>query len=116
MASKFNIDDDMPAAKTIVPPQSLTDGKVVIQIEDNENIPPGGQFVGVNGYGYLIKTGMEIPVPVGVCDVLDNAVEIVAVKNPDTLQIVSYRTRKRFPYRIISGHDVLKAHRGRRAA
>jgi hypothetical protein len=72
-----------------------------IILEENENIPPSGQFIGVNGVGYLIVPGVEVNVPESVLEVLDNAVMSFPVQDPYTKQVIGYRDRLRFPYRIV---------------
>jgi hypothetical protein len=75
--------------------------KVRIMIEDNDEIPPGGQFVQVNGRSFLIQAGHEVDVPRSVCDVLDHAVKSVPITdNMNT--VIGYRDRLRFPYRVIT--------------
>ena len=74
--------------------------RIRIILEENDQIPPTGQFVGVNGVGYLIKPGVPVDVPESVLDVLDNAVMSAPVKDEDD-RVVGYRDRLRFPYRIV---------------
>jgi hypothetical protein len=47
---------------------------VKILLEENDNIPPTGQFFGINGKGYLHPPGEEVNVPKAVVEVLDHAV------------------------------------------
>lgn len=75
--------------------------KVRIMLEDNDEIPPGGQFVQVNGRSFLIRAGVEVDVPLCVVDVLDHAVMSVPVKD-EFDSVVGYRDRLRFPYRVIT--------------
>lgn len=72
---------------------------VKIYLEENEHIPPNGQFVGINGKGWLIPPGVPVEVPEGVCEILDNATELVPIKNPATQQVVGWKTKQRYPYR-----------------
>jgi len=78
-----------------------TQPRIKIILEENENIPPSGQYVGVNGVGYLITPGVEVSVPESVLEVLDNAVTSFPVQDPITKQVIGYRDRLRFPYRIV---------------
>lgn len=80
-----------------------TSGKRVwIQLEDSDEIPPGGQFIGVNGVGYKLLPGVPAYVPIAICEVLDQAIMSVPVKNPQTLQVIGYRDRLRLPYRVLT--------------
>jgi hypothetical protein len=81
--------------------KSDTEERVRILLEDNDQVPPGGQFLAVNGRSFLIQANREVDVPRCVCDVLDHAVMSVPVKDEfDT--VIGYRDRLRFPYRIIT--------------
>lgn len=74
--------------------------RVRIVLEDNDQIPPGGQFVSANGVAYLLQPGHEIDVPLSVVDVLDHA--IVSVPIVDTGNtVIGYRDRLRMPYRYV---------------
>lgn len=81
-----------------------TEERVWIQLEDSDDIPPGGQFVGVNGYGYKIVPGSPVKVPVSVLEVLDNAIVSIAVVDPLTKQVVGWRDRLRMPYRVLPNY------------
>jgi len=74
---------------------------VRIILEENDNIPPTGQFFGVNGRSYMLKPGMEADVPQGLIDVLDNAVTSTAIIDPDTRKVIGYRNAMRYPYRRV---------------
>lgn len=76
--------------------------RVWIILSDNKNIPRGGQYIGCNGASFLLKTGRKAHVPRGVLDILDNAIEGVAIVDPDTLQIAEYRQVMRYPYQVVS--------------
>src|SRR5579863_723130 len=73
--------------------------KVRIYLEDSPNVPPGGQFFGVNGKSFLLQSGVEAEVPRGIIDVLDNAIEEVPIVDTNSMQIRRYAKRLRFPYR-----------------
>jgi hypothetical protein len=74
---------------------------VKIMVEENDDIPPTGLFVGLNGRGYLIRPGEEVEVPAGVVEVLTNAVMSVPQVDPQTRQVVGYRERMRYPFRRV---------------
>lgn len=75
--------------------------KVRILLEENDEIPPSGQFIGVNGAGFLLKPGVEVDVPDSIIEVLNNAVKSKPVIDPETRRIVDWRNALRFPYRVI---------------
>ncbi len=72
--------------------------RVKIILEENDDIPPTGLFVGVNGRGYLLKPGEEIEVPQAVVEVLENAVTSAPLRDGGQ-QLIGYRDRMRFPFR-----------------
>ena len=74
--------------------------RVRIKLANNSQIPPTGQFIGVNGYGYLLKPGKEADVPKFVLEVLDNAVEDQPVLGEDG-RVQGYETAPRFPYTVV---------------
>ena len=76
-------------------------GKVKIILEENDDIPPTGLFVGVNGNGYLIRAGAEVEVPESVVDVLRNAITSMPTLDPQSGQVVGYRDRMRYPFRVL---------------
>jgi hypothetical protein len=75
--------------------------RVRIMLEDNDQIPPGGQFIAVDGRTFLLQPGHEVDVPLCVIDVLDHAVTSVPVTD-DMHTVIGYRDRLRFPYRVIT--------------
>ena len=74
--------------------------RVKIILDENDAIPPGGQFFGVNGTGYQIQPGKEVEIPEFLLGVIDNAVTTKPILNDDG-QVVGYRDVPRFPYRIV---------------
>lgn len=82
-------------------PASPGTDRVRIILEENDNIPPTGQFIGVNGRGYMLKPGVEAVVPKEILSVLNDAVQEVPDIDPSTQQVVGYRKKLRFPYRVI---------------
>jgi hypothetical protein len=76
--------------------------RVRIVLEENDGIPPNGQFFGINGVGYLLKPGMQADVPLGIIDVLNNAVQSKPIVDPVTKQVSGFRDGLRFPYRVIN--------------
>jgi hypothetical protein len=71
-----------------------------IILEENDNIPPTGLFIGINGRSFVIRAGEEVLVPLEVIAVLDDAVEDVPRVDGNS-NVVDYRRKMRFPYRVI---------------
>ena len=86
-------------AKT--PPKGMPKTTKII-LEENDNIPPTGLFLGINGRTFLIPTGVEVAVPQAVISVLDDAVVSFPTVDPQTRQIIGYRDRLRYPYRRVA--------------
>jgi hypothetical protein len=95
-----NTDTEGAALQPRIKPIGL--GQTIkIRIEENDNIPPTGLFVGHNGTGYLIRAGEEVNVPIGVKGILDDAIEYVSIIDPGTRRVVGTRRKLRFPYQVI---------------
>jgi hypothetical protein len=76
--------------------------RVRIILEENPNIPKHtGQFFGVNGYTAYLRPGMEASVPEFLVNVLEDASEHVPVTDERTLQIVDWRKKYRYPFRVL---------------
>lgn len=84
------------------PPVAGLPKLVKIILEENDNIPPTGLFIGVNGKGYMLRPGVEVNIPPGVKEVLDHAVMSMPQIDPQSNKIVGYRDRMKYPYRQIS--------------
>lgn len=81
----------------------LTNAKrITIILEENDDIPPTGLFVGINGRSYLVRAGEEVSVPEEVVYVLNDAV-MATPRTDQQGNVVDYRNKLRFPYRIVSG-------------
>lgn len=87
--------------KEAAPQADAPEERVRIILDDNEDIPPIGAFFGVNGVGYIIKPNMEVNVPISVIRVIDNAVMEVPEIDPETKQVIGYRTKRRYSYRRV---------------
>lgn len=83
-------------------PSSPGSKRVKIMLEENENIPPTGQYFGINGRSYVLRPGIEAEVPVELINVLNDAVQDVPQVDPYTNQVTGYRKKLRFPYRVIA--------------
>lgn len=75
--------------------------RVKIVLEENDDIPPTGLFVGVNGISFLIRPGAEVEVPESVVEVLRNAITSMPTTDPMSGQVIGYRDRMRYPFRIV---------------
>jgi hypothetical protein len=108
------IDDDEDAGVPALKPRSKAKAKatapkgekmVTIHLEENENIPPTGQFIQY-GAGHALRTfmlrpGEDVAVPEAILHILDQAVQDVPQIDPTTKQVVGYRKKLRFPYRVV---------------
>lgn len=74
--------------------------RVNVVLEENDNIPPTGLFIGINGRSYLLRPGEEVAVPEEVLEVLNDAVEENPRTDPNG-NVLDYRKKMRFPYRIV---------------
>lgn len=90
---------DLSAGKDTSKPMKKT---FRIVLEENDNIPPTGLFVGDNGRGYLIRPGEEVEIPPGVMEILSNAKTSVPTIDPQSLQVIGYREKLMYPYRIVA--------------
>lgn len=70
-----------------------------ITLHDSDEIPPNGQFVGVNGDQYLIKPGYPVRVPASVLEVLNNAVQGKPVLDGQ-MRVESMRQAPRLTYTL----------------
>lgn len=87
-----------PKKKTSVAAKGNT--KKII-LESHDDIPPTGLYVGHNGRGYLIKVDVEVDVPLHILEILDNAKQAMPIIDPDTQQVVAWRERSRYNYRVV---------------
>jgi hypothetical protein len=91
-----NLDGDTAAL-----PEYDPEKRVKIILEENEEIPPTGLPIGVNGEVCFVKPGEEVNIKQKFLTVLDNAETSAPIINPGTKAIEGYRTRLRFPYRRV---------------
>lgn len=91
-----------PKAKAAPKVRATKAETVRIILEENDAIPPTGLFVGLNGRGYLLKTGEELDVPLGVKGILDDAIMATPQFDPDTRQVIGYKSQRRYSYRTVS--------------
>jgi hypothetical protein len=95
---------DMPPKPRVQPNEGeavFAEDRVKIVLADNDDMPPTGLFIGLNGVGYLLKPNLPAVVPLGLVGILDTAVAAAPIVDPLTQQITGFRDRLRFPYRVI---------------
>jgi len=106
IVAKPDVEIDMSATAHISSsgkaPKVDAKDRVWITLDDNDEIAPGGLFVGLNGVGYQLLPGTEMHVQRALLEVLDNAVKSVPVQDPVSKRIVGWKERKRFSYSIIN--------------
>lgn len=85
-------------------PEAKPQPRIKVVLMDNDNIPPGGQFISVDGVPYLLQPGVEADVPANVLDVLDHAVMSVPVTD-ENKNVIGYSDRLRFPYRVVRDRE-----------
>lgn len=76
-----------------------------ILLEDNDDIPPTGLFLGHNGNSFLLVPGEPVLVPNFLLEILDHAVLSVPVTDNRTKRVVGHRERMRFPYRRVAAPE-----------
>lgn len=87
-----------------LPLTPMNEKRIRIVLEDNDEIPPGGQFMQLDGRPFLLRSGEPVDVPVGLVDILDHALRSVPVCD-ENRNIIGYRDRLRFPYRVVRDRD-----------
>jgi hypothetical protein len=91
------------ATSAVVMPDNLKAKTRRIMLEESDDIPPTGQYIGHNGNGYLLKPGVWVDVPLPLLEVLDHAVMSTPQIDPNTRRVVGYREKLRYPYRVAPG-------------
>ena len=92
------LDEEAARLAAAAPNVDLND-RVWIILSENKHITKGGQFFGINGMSFLLKPGKKAFVPRALCNVLDDAIEGVAITDEDGT-IVEYRQAMRYPYQV----------------
>lgn len=108
--SGFDGDDDLvpvvqseskPIRKRKAIQKEVKPEMVKLQLEEVDNMAPTGQFFGINGKAFNLRPGEPAIVPIGILNILNDAIMSVPILNADST-VSGYRDRLRFPYRIIS--------------
>lgn len=99
-AGKMSVIAPPPAKIDLISPVGMPESKYVV-LDDNDDIPPTGLFIGHNGIGFMLQTGVPAMVPTYILDVLDDAVMDAPVIDPRTRQVTGYRPRPRYTYREV---------------
>lgn len=77
---------------------------VCITLHDSKEVPPGGQFVGVNGKQFRIRPGVQVVVPRYVCAALDNATHGVPELD-EKMRVIGIRQAPRLTYTVHQDWD-----------
>ena len=104
----FVMEDEVEAAPQPSPAQKATVDQLKkirpmtrIILEENDEIPAVGLFLGHNGNGFLLKPGMPVDVPNEILGILNDAVMSSPVIDPETKAITGWRQRMRYGYRVL---------------
>lgn len=99
-----NLQSNPPAPRTRRAPKGMPERTWII-LEDNDEIPPTGQYFGHNGVGYLLIPGEPAEVPFSIIEILDHAVVTIPVTDKTTKRVIGHRERMRFPYRRVAAPE-----------
>lgn len=85
------------AAKKQVDP---LEKEVEVTLHATDEVPPGGQYVSVNGVGINIPVGRRCKIKQKYLNVLRDANTRIPVMDDNTMQVVGYRERMRFSIEV----------------
>lgn len=86
----------------------IGDERVWIILEESKEIPPTGQFIGLNGRSWMIRPGVPVHVPKAIIGVLNDAEKHVPVMDADGQKIIEYRPAMRLPYRLLTDAEAAR--------
>lgn len=89
------------ASKKKPVPNEIAKNTVRIVLEESDDIPPNGLYLGHNGNGYRLMPGREADIPHFLKEILDHAVITVPQIDPTTKQVTGWRSRQKYAYRVI---------------
>lgn len=95
-----------PSPREKIPAGTKTARRIRIVLEENSDISPTGLFIQINGRPYILQPAMEADVPPEVVNVLNDAVMSTPVVDPLTQRVTGFRSRLRFPYRVVDPNYV----------
>lgn len=95
-----NLDSAPATTKRKKAPVGMPESSWIV-LEENDDIPPTGLFVGHNGNGFLIRAGEPVLVPNHVISILDDAIMSSPQIDPSSKRVIGYRERRRYPYRRV---------------
>jgi hypothetical protein len=76
-----------------------------ILLEEHSDISPGGLYIGHNGNNYTLHPGQWVDAPLPLIEILDHALTQVPEIDPGTKQVIGWREKLRFPYRVAPGQS-----------
>ena len=82
-------------------PDEIGRNTIRILLEESDDIPPSGLFLSHNGRPYMLKPGLEVDIPLFLKEILDHAVITVPQIDPTTKQVVGWRSRQKYAYRVV---------------
>lgn len=97
MPSKPKTDEELHPENYFFSPAGHPKDRVIIQ--ESSDIPREGQFVGLNGYSYLIKPGFEVDLPRPVRLMLDTRIRTETIQGEDGKD--HHRHIKRIVYQLV---------------
>lgn len=77
----------------------LSGERVDITLHDSDRIPPGGQFLAINGVQFMLKPSLRASVPIELLEILDNCIQTEPILD-DKLSVVGYRNVPRLTYHL----------------
>lgn len=105
IGSNMGPDEDEAPVVAAAPAKPAEPPRVTIILDDSDDIPPTGLFVNYNGRAFMIRPGFEVTVPRGVVEILQHAITLSPVVDPNTRRFSGVRPRPRFGFRYVRHND-----------